>query len=122
MDKAKQGAVFTLIGGAGDAVTAGIALLLFISGFWGVASLFVFVAFISTERARATLTFDRKGKGFKIGANALVWTAVCLVNGLGVYPRLHASVRRSVTVSRPNLGPSRCATACRPHSAGPVRP
>lgn len=77
---------FTLIGGTGDPLTAGVALLLFISGFWGVASLFAFMAFISTERARAARLFDRKGNGLKIGAYALAWTAVYFVMrfGLGV--------------------------------------
>lgn len=77
---------FTLIGGAGDPVTAGIALLIFLSGFWGVASLFVFMAFISTERARAARIFDRKGNGLKVGVYALAWTAVYFVMrfGLGI--------------------------------------
>jgi hypothetical protein len=75
---------FTLIGGPGDPVTAGIALLLFVSGFWGVASLFAFMAFISTERARAARIFDRKGNGLKIGAYALAWTAVYFVVRFGL--------------------------------------
>jgi len=77
---------FTLIGGAGDSIAAKITLLLFISGFWGVASLFAFMAFVSTERARAARLFDRKGNGLKIGVYALAWTAVYFVVrfGLGV--------------------------------------
>jgi hypothetical protein len=75
---------FTLIGGAGDPVTAGVALLLFLSGFWGVASLFVFMAFISTERARAARIFDRRGKGLKIGTYALIWTAIYFVLRFGL--------------------------------------
>ena len=77
---------FTLIGGAGDPVTAGIAALMFVSGFWGVASLFAFMAFVSTERARAARIFDRKGNGLKIGVYALAWTVVyfAIRFGLGI--------------------------------------
>lgn len=71
---------FTLIGGADGVISAGVALFLFVSGFWGVASLAIFIAFISTDRARASRVMDSQGKGLKIGAYALAWTSVYFVS------------------------------------------
>lgn len=67
---------FTLIGGADGVLSAVVALLLFVTGFWGAASLAVFVAFVSTDKARASRVMDSKGKGLKVGAYALAWTSV----------------------------------------------
>ena len=70
---------FTLIGGPDGVISAGVALLLFVTGFWGVASLGIFVAFISTDKARASRIRDSKGIGLKLGVYALAWTSVYFV-------------------------------------------
>lgn len=70
---------FTLIGGPDGVISAVVALLLFVTGFWGVASLGIFLAFISTDKARASRIRDSRGLGLKLGAYALAWTSVYFV-------------------------------------------
>lgn len=70
---------FTLIGGPEGVISATVALLLFVTGFYGVAGLAVFAAIAATDKGRASRIRNSKGLGLKVGAYALVWTAVYFV-------------------------------------------
>ena len=70
---------FTLIGGPESVLSGIVALLLFATGFYGVAALGFFIAFASTDRARAARIRNSRGIGLKLGAYALAWTSVYFV-------------------------------------------
>ena len=70
---------FSLLTGTGGSLSAAAHVMLFLSGFWGVATLAGLYWFLLSEAERVRRSANRSQKGLIIGAYATLWTAVYMI-------------------------------------------
>ena len=58
----------------GSSLEVSVQVVLFVTGFWGVAALYVLFQLLVSDMEKARLATSRKDKGLFIGGFATIWT------------------------------------------------
>lgn len=76
--------LFSVLGGASGSLSAAAQVVLFLSGFWGVATVAGLFWILLSKAERVRRSANRSQKGLLIGAYATLWTAAYMIVTLGL--------------------------------------
>ena len=75
---------FSLLSGTGGSLSAAANVLLFLTGFWGVATVAALFWFLLSKAERVRRSANRSQKGLLVGGYATLWTAAYMIVALGL--------------------------------------
>jgi hypothetical protein len=75
---------FSLLSGSGGSLAAAAHVVLFLTGFWGVATAAGLFWLLLSKTERVRRSANRSQKGLIIGGYATLWTAAYMIVALGL--------------------------------------